>query len=96
MPLPSACRPDIRLWKDGDPMPSAPLYVMYVTREAFYRPSIRLLDLVDQPVYEIRIDDAPILKIHRFEAGQKTESALGHWAAEGRWFAAKSRIDGGR
>jgi hypothetical protein len=47
---------------------ATPLYVMYVVREAFYGPFVRVLDREREPVHEIRVDGAPILRIQRIRA----------------------------
>jgi hypothetical protein len=43
------------------------LYVMYVTHRAFYGPATWALEEAPELVHEIRVQDAPILRIHRVD-----------------------------
>jgi hypothetical protein len=61
-------RADLRLTNFAAP-PSGPLYVMYVTRPAWYDRALRELDRACVPAHEIRVDGGAILRILRFDAG---------------------------
>ncbi len=79
---PLRLRGDLMLWSS----PAAPqhgtsevLYVAYVTHRAFYGPVSWALDHESVPVHELRVQGAPILRIHRFDDPGQVRRLLRMW-----------------
>jgi hypothetical protein len=64
---PLRLRPDLRLLRSGDEGADLPavLYVAYVTHPPFYGPVAWELEDTGRPVHELRVQGAPIVRIHR-------------------------------
>lgn len=90
---PVKLRSDLRVVRSpADELSSAGvLYVVYITRRGLYCSLLREVDGRVAPVHEIRVQDAPILRILRFE-GAEAERALATWAADEREFEAGRRL----
>lgn len=66
---------------DGRPL-GAPTYVMYVTRDNWYRKFVWEMDQFHAPAYVREVGGAPILKIHAFKAGADGDAAVLQWARQ--------------
>lgn len=75
---PVRLRSDLHLPRDGSGEASLPLYVMYITRPGWYTPLIAELD-ARPPTHEIRVQGAPILRIHRLD-GDAARVAWRTWS----------------
>ena len=73
---PVRLRPDLRMVGPDTSAAVAPLYVVFVTRPAFYGRFARHLDATRAPLYTIEVDGGAILHIHRFAAGADAAAAL--------------------
>ena len=71
-------RPDLVLLPPLPPpeAPPAVLYVMYVTRPAFYDAVAYDLDRTDVPVHELQVQGGTILRIHRLDGPERVRRAL--------------------
>jgi len=73
---PVALRPDLAVLSPADVDLRGDLYVMYITRPAFYDPFVRRIEAGHPPIHRITVDGAPILAIHRFAAGEEARRAI--------------------
>jgi dolichyl-phosphate-mannose-protein mannosyltransferase len=76
---PVRLRPDLRQIDPDKGDPSAALYVMYITRSAHYDIYTTRIDRTHAPLHVVEVDGAPILKIHRFAAGDEAVAARTEW-----------------
>ncbi len=61
-------------------LPPPVLYVMYATRQGWYDPLARSLEAEGTPWREVRVQGAPILKIHEIRDAGAIAAALRLWA----------------
>ncbi len=76
---PLRLRADLALVGSGEPAgaPLPPvLYVAYITHPPFYGPLTWALEDEGQPLHELRVQDAPILKIHRIAEPERMRRLL--------------------
>jgi len=76
---PVRLRPDVHPIDRDEGDPAAAFYVMYITRRSHYDGYTSRLDRTHPPVHVIEVDGAPILKIHRFAAGEEANAAREAW-----------------
>ncbi len=90
---PVRLRADLQLWGTGDPPVGSSLYVMYVTRQEFYGPSLRDIDRRDlAPAHQVEVQGGVILKIHHFGTAAAVAEIAGLRQREQNAHAAQGRL----
>ncbi len=79
--VPVRLRPDLRLWTPAFAHDRT-IYLMYITRQGWYRPVIRWLEKNARPAHEILVQGGAILRIYRLGDDEQGREAYRLWERE--------------